>query len=99
MLLAGTSTSKLEPAAADGKPFPFMVDDGLEKLILNAPSEEVRRKTIEVFNLASKKKNWKSKETGFVTKTNVAKNVWQVRSSIIFAFLMYIYKCTVSLMS
>lgn len=49
---------KLTPDEADNKPFPFEVDVGKEKLILNASCEEIRTKCLDVFTLASKSINW-----------------------------------------
>lgn len=54
----GCAASIIDPADADGKPFPFVLDTGKEKLYLNAPTEEVRKKCIEVLNLSADTANW-----------------------------------------
>ncbi len=43
---------------ADNKPFPFELDVGKEKILLNAPNEMIRKKCMEVFTAASKDPNW-----------------------------------------
>jgi len=54
----GATCVKLNSKDADGKPFPLLLDTGKEKIYLNASSEEVRSKCIEVFNFSSDTANW-----------------------------------------
>lgn len=66
---------KLTPEEADSKPFPFEVDVGKEKLILNASCEEIRAKCLEVFSLASKSVNWSGEMKANANAEEAKKNL------------------------
>lgn len=57
--IGSSSVGKLTGDEADGKPFPFFVDNKKEKLLLNASCEEIRLKSMEIFSLAAGNPNWK----------------------------------------
>jgi len=55
---SGCTCVNLDPKDADEKPFPLLLNTGKEKIFLNASSEEVRSKCIEVFNFSADTANW-----------------------------------------
>lgn len=59
--ISGSTARRASPEESDNKPFPFEVDTGKEKLMLNASCEEIRTKCLEVFSLASKTADWDKK--------------------------------------
>jgi hypothetical protein len=48
----------LLPSEADDKEFPFLLDNGEEKILFSAPSHEIRAKVIEFLKLSAKNKYW-----------------------------------------
>lgn len=59
--LRGASCVALNSADAQGKPYPMKLSiaNPPEVMILNAPSEEVRKRCMEIFSSASLRVNWK----------------------------------------
>lgn len=56
--ICGASTTVIPSEEADHKLFPFQVDNGKEKLILNASCEEIRQRCLEIFKQAASNPNW-----------------------------------------
>ena len=55
---AGSRSVALKSEDADDKAFPFLLDTGKEKIYLNAPTEEIRSKCVEILNISSDTSNW-----------------------------------------
>ena len=51
--ISGSKSEIIEPSEADNKEYPFLLDTGKEKLILNATNEHMRKKCVDIFNFAA----------------------------------------------
>lgn len=56
--IAGATCSIVLAEEADHKLFPFQIDNGKEKLIMNASCEEIRQRCMEVFSMAASNSEW-----------------------------------------
>lgn len=56
--IAGGIASVISSKEGDDKPFPFALDAGGEKLLMNASDDLRRQRCIQIFNLAAKDANW-----------------------------------------
>lgn len=91
--IEGSTCAAVEPSKADNKEFPFVVDTGKEKLILNASTEEMRTKCINILNFAASSMNWikldeKNAEEVKTLESNTG--VHEVRSSCCSLPLFYV---------
>lgn len=56
---------------ADNKPFPFELDVGKEKLLMNAPNDAVRKKCMDIYSLAAKDPNWAAYTRASVNRVTI----------------------------
>jgi hypothetical protein len=69
----------IAPEDADNKPFPFELDVGKEKLLLNAPNEQIRKKCMEIFKIAAQDPNWSANIRASVNRVSIQTTASQLQ--------------------